>query len=119
MISGPMPSPAKSAMCSHLAHPIAAIDVVGLGDDIVGTFLAKRRPSLSNLVGPSGHRGRLHQLPLFLAFWFVFIFCEECVDIPVVAINHARGDGIHVDLVGIKFKPADCVSEMTAALVAQ
>src|SRR5690606_18825878 len=82
------------------AHPLATVDIVGLGDDVFGFVAGKENRHAGELLGPAhpsvGHT--LAHQPLLLAERPVLVFREERIDmVPMLAIHHPWRDGVDVD----------------------
>jgi hypothetical protein len=108
---------------SYQLIQLAAIDIVGLSDDVVGSRTVARNTAMPVRSSAVPMRPKGTASPTS-AFFFcpglVLVFREEGVDaVPVFAVDHAGRDGVHVDAVLIRFSPADWVRLITAALVAQ
>src|SRR5690606_27462339 len=82
------------------AHPLAAIDIIGLGDDVFGFVAGEENRHSGEILGPAhppvGY-ALAHQ-PLLLAERPMLVFGEERIDmVPMLAIHHAWRDGVDVD----------------------
>ena len=84
------------------AHPVAAVDIVGLRHDVVGVFACEECREAANLVGArhASERHRRADDALLLARLQVLVLGEHRVDvIPVLVVDDARRDAVHVDAV--------------------
>ena len=104
------------------AHPLPAIDVEALGDDVVG-FLGRQEDGHAGQVLGFAHapeRNLDADFLLLLAGILVLELGKEAVHpVPMLAIDHTRAMALTLMPCLIRSRPADCVNEIIAALVAQ
>src|SRR5688500_11041357 len=83
-------------------HPLAAVDVVGLGDDIIAFFRCQKNRHADEIFRSTHAPVRNAGGHLFFLFadGEIFILGEERIHaFPMLAIDNARGNGIYIDAV--------------------
>src|SRR5262245_42092644 len=91
-----MPVPLRST------HPVAAVDVEGLGDNVVafGRGEEDRGADMVLRLAHAAERHRFTDQPLLLADPAPFVLGEQGVDlVPHRRVDHARRDAVDVDAV--------------------
>ena len=89
-------------------HPLPAIHIVGLCHHIVGIVTGQKHGHAGKIFRLS-HPAKRHigaNLALLLSRRLVLISGEECVDpVPVLAVDNARGNGVHIYSVSDQIQP--------------
>ena len=87
---------------------MAAIDIVGLGDDVFGIVAGQEHGHAGQVLrlAHAAIRYALTDQPLLLALRPVLVFGEQRIDmVPMLAVDDARGDGVDVDAVLDQVEP--------------
>jgi hypothetical protein len=92
------------------AHPIPAIHIVGLCDDVVGLRCGQKNGHASKVLSPAhSTKGNSRaDFSLFLARCLIFIFREERIDtVPMLPINDTGCNRVDVDAMLYQIKLND------------
>ena len=93
---------------SPSTHPLAAIDIVGLGDDVFGIGASQEHGHAGQVLGLA-HAAVRHAFAdqfFLLALRPVLVFGEQRIDVvPMLTVDDAGRDGVDVDAVFDQVEP--------------